>query len=160
LPLRKIAHLRLGKLDIIEIAFAHLGDRALDFLWRELERRRRPPVELLRQLTHRPIAPRLDVGQDGFNRRAHLCVGRLARPGIDAAFQIANHACLLISAHTQISNHLAASPVTKAAMASITWPSTWLGRSYSSGRLLPSPAMNRWLRLGNSRSVALACPAS
>src|SRR6266849_1306446 len=39
--------------------------------------------------------------------------------------------------------HFGASPLTKAAMASITSASTWPKRLYSTGRLLPSPVMNR-----------------
>ena len=60
----------------------------------QLERGRRPLVELLRQLAHGHIAPRLDLAQDGLHRCAHLRIGRLDRTRVHSALQIANHGCL------------------------------------------------------------------
>jgi hypothetical protein len=58
--------LRLRELDVVEIALAQLGYRAVDLGRGKLERGRRPVVELLRELAHRCIAPRLDLGEDLF----------------------------------------------------------------------------------------------
>jgi hypothetical protein len=48
LLLGEVAHLRLGKLDVVEVALAHLSDSSLDFVGRELEGWRRPVVEFAR----------------------------------------------------------------------------------------------------------------
>ena len=61
LLLREVAHLRLRELDVVEVALADLRYRALDLGGGELERRRRPVVEFLRQLAHRRVAPGLDL---------------------------------------------------------------------------------------------------
>jgi hypothetical protein len=37
LLLSKVADLRLGEFNVVEIALAQLADSALDFIWRELE---------------------------------------------------------------------------------------------------------------------------
>jgi hypothetical protein len=47
LLLREIAHLRLRELDVVEVALGHLRNRAFDLGGGELERGRRPVVELL-----------------------------------------------------------------------------------------------------------------
>ena len=62
LLLCEIAHLRLREPNVVEIALAHLPDRALDLRRRKLERGRRPIVEFLRQLAHRGILVRVNVG--------------------------------------------------------------------------------------------------
>jgi hypothetical protein len=91
LLLREIAHLRLREPDIVEIALAHLRDRALDLCRCELERGRRPIVKFLRQLTHRGVLARLDVGEDLFDRLAHLCIGRLDGACVHSALEVAGH---------------------------------------------------------------------
>ena len=91
LLLREIAHLRLRELDVVEVAFAELRYRALDLGGRQLERGRRPVVEFLRQLAHRRIAPRLDLGEDVFHRLAHLGIGGFDRARVHSALEIAGH---------------------------------------------------------------------
>ena len=73
LLLRKVAHLRLGEADVVEVALADLRDGALDLLLAQAEILRRPVVEFLRQVAHRRVAPRLDVGEDRLDGLAHFC---------------------------------------------------------------------------------------
>ena len=91
LLLREIAHLRLRELDVVEVALADLPDGALDLVRRQLEGRRRPVVEFLRQVAHRRVASLLDVGEDAFDRLAHLGVGRLDFARVHSALEIAGH---------------------------------------------------------------------
>ncbi len=91
LLLREVAHLRLRELDVVEVALGDLAYGTLDFRWRELESRRRPAVELLRQLTHGGIAPCLDIGKNAFHRLAHLGVGGLDRARVHSALEDAGH---------------------------------------------------------------------
>ena len=95
LLLREVAHLRLGELDVVEVALGDLADGALDLGRREAEVLRRPVVELLRQVAHRRVAARLDVGEDPLDRRAHLGVGRLDRARVHSALEPAGHVILL-----------------------------------------------------------------
>ena len=91
LLLREIAHLRLGKLDVVEIALLHLADGAFDLGRRQLERSRRPVVEFLRQVAHRRILARLDIGEDLLDRLAHLGVGFFDRAGVHSALKMPDH---------------------------------------------------------------------
>ena len=97
LLLREIAHLRLRELDVVEIAFAHLPDGALDLVRRELERGRRPVVEFLRQFAHGDVLARIDIGEDVLDRLAHLGVSRLDRARVHSALEMAGHGSLLAS---------------------------------------------------------------
>jgi hypothetical protein len=91
LLLGEIAHLRLRELDVLNIPLRHLRDRALDLPRRQAEIGRRPVVELLRQVLHRRVLARLDIGEDRLDRLAHPGVGGLDRAGIHSAFEIARH---------------------------------------------------------------------
>ena len=95
LPLREVAHLRLRELDVLEVAFRHLRDGALDVGGRELEIGRRPVVEPLGQLADGGVLALLDLRQDAFDRFAHLGVRRLDRAGVHSAFEEAGHGILL-----------------------------------------------------------------
>ena len=95
LLLREVAHLRLGEFDVVEIALGHLRDRALDLLRIQPEVFRRPIVEFLRQIAHRVVAARLDVGEDVLDGRAHLGVGLLDRARIHSALEMPGHGGLL-----------------------------------------------------------------
>jgi hypothetical protein len=95
LPLGKIAHLRLSEFDVVEIALAHGADGALDLLRLQLERRRGPVVELLREFAHGHILARIDVGEDLLDGLAHLGVGRLNRARVYSALEIAGHKIVL-----------------------------------------------------------------
>jgi hypothetical protein len=95
LLLREVAHLRLRELDVVEVALGHLPDGALDLLCPQLERGRRPLVELLRQLAHGSVAARLDLGQDLLDRLPHGGVGGLDGARVHAALEITSHGCLL-----------------------------------------------------------------
>src|SRR5260370_8604572 len=94
LPLWEVAHLRLRELDVIEIALADLGYRAFDLVRRKLERSRRPAVEFFRGFVYRRIAPRLDVGEDAFDRLPHLGIGGFDRARVHSALEIAGHGSL------------------------------------------------------------------
>ena len=91
LLLGEVAHLRLGELDVVEIALLHLADGALDFGWAELERGRRPVVEFLRQVAHGGILARIDIGKDFLDRLAHLGVRRLDRDRVHSALEVLGH---------------------------------------------------------------------
>ena len=91
LRFREIAHLRLGEFDVVEIALLHLADGALHLGRRQLERSRRPIVEFLRQVAHRCVLARVDVGEDLLDRFAHLGVGRLDRACVHSALEMAGH---------------------------------------------------------------------
>src|SRR5262249_45360660 len=91
LLLREIAYLRLRELDVVEVALAQPRYRALRLRRGEPERGRGPSVEPLRELAHRRIAPRLDLGEDGFHRRPHLGVGGFDRARVHSALEIAGH---------------------------------------------------------------------
>ncbi len=93
LLLGEISHLRLGKLDVVEIAFAHLADRALDFFCAELEACGRPVIEFLRQRAHCRVAPGLDLRENAFHGLPHLGVGSLDGTGVHSALEIAGHGC-------------------------------------------------------------------
>ena len=94
LLLREIAHLRLRKLDVVEVALAHPRDRGLDFGVGELERWRRPVVEFLRQCAYRRVAAGFDLLDDLLHRLAHLGVRRLDRARVHSALEIAGHGSL------------------------------------------------------------------
>src|SRR4029453_6052247 len=91
LLLGEIAYLRLRELDVVEVALAQPRYRALDLGRSELERGRRPVVELFRQLAHRRIAPSLDLSEDGFHRLAPLGIGGFDRARVHSALEIAGH---------------------------------------------------------------------
>ena len=91
LLLCEIAHLRLGEPNVVEIVLAHLPDRALDLRRRKFERRRRPIIEFLRQLAHRGILVRVNIGEDLFDHLTHLGVGRLDRACVHSALEVAGH---------------------------------------------------------------------
>ena len=96
LLLREVAHLRLREFDVVEVAFADPGDRALDLASVKLERGRRPAVEALRQLAHRGVAPRLDLREDAFHRLPHLGVGGFDRARVHSALEVAGHGSLRV----------------------------------------------------------------
>ncbi len=96
LLLREIPHLRLRKLDVVEIALRHLRDRLVDLGRREAEVLRLPLVELLRVIADRRVLARLDLGEDRLDGLTHLGVGGLDRARIHAAFQIAGHVSSLV----------------------------------------------------------------
>src|ERR1700685_933026 len=89
--LRKTTHLCLGELDVVEIALLHRPDGALDLGRRQLERGRRPIIELLRQLAHGNVLARVDIGEDLLDRLTHLGVGRLDRACVHSALEVAGH---------------------------------------------------------------------
>jgi hypothetical protein len=91
LLLCEIAHLRLREPNVVEIALGHLPDRALDLRRRKFERGRRPIIEFLRQLAHRGILVRVNVGEDLFDHLTHLGVGRLDRACVYSALEVAGH---------------------------------------------------------------------
>jgi len=89
--LREIAHLRLGELDIVEVAPGQLCDRALDVGCAQPKPFRRPVIELLRQGAHCLVATGLDFGKDALHRGAHLGVGGLDRARVHSALEIMGH---------------------------------------------------------------------
>ena len=95
LLLREVAHLGLRKFDVVEIALTQLADGALDFSRRELEGRRRPVVEFVRQVAHGRVLARLDIGEDLLDRLAHLGVGSLDRACVHSALEVPGHVFLL-----------------------------------------------------------------
>src|SRR5262249_7086745 len=76
---------------VAQVSLARPVYRALDLGRGELERGRRPVVELLRELAHRRIAPCLDLGEDCFHRLAHLGIGGFDRARVHSALEIAGH---------------------------------------------------------------------
>ena len=96
LLLGEVAHLRLGELDVVEIALGDLADRALDLLRGELEARRRPVVELFGQVAHGGFAAGFNVGENFFDRLAHLGVRRLDGARVHSALEGASHGDLLV----------------------------------------------------------------
>ena len=90
---REIAHLRLGKLDIAQILRTQLCQAGIDVPLAEAEFRGMPIVELCRQLTHRRVTARIDIGQNGFHRGADLLIRLRARRSILAALEPYRHAC-------------------------------------------------------------------
>ena len=109
LLLREAAHLRLRELDVVEVALGDVSDRLLDLLRRELERGRRPLVELLRQRAHRVVAALLDLRQDLLDRLAHLRVGGLDGARVHSAFEKAGHVTLLFPMSSRASEARAGS---------------------------------------------------
>ncbi len=92
LLLREIAHLRLGELDVLEVAFGHLRDGAFDVLRRQAEILRRPLVEFLRQLADRRVFLALvDLRQDVLDGLAHFGVGGLDRARVHSALEVTGH---------------------------------------------------------------------
>src|SRR5581483_6091435 len=91
LLLREIAHLRLRELDVVEVAFRHLRNRALDLLRAQAEIRRRPVIELLRQIFDGPVLARIDLGENALHRLAHFRVGGLDRARVHSALEPAGH---------------------------------------------------------------------
>ncbi len=100
LLLREIAHLGLGKLDVLEVALRHLADGALNVLFAQLEVGWRPIVELLRQLANGFVLARLDLAEDAFHCLAHLGVGGFDRARVHSALEIAGHG--LSSIHSTV----------------------------------------------------------
>ena len=107
LLLRKVAHLRLGKFDILEVALRHLRDGVLDLLRAEAEILRRPVVEFLRQVGHRRILTRVDIGEDALHRFAHLGVGGLDCARVHSALEPTSHDVFLLfqSCHARLCGH-------------------------------------------------------
>ena len=68
--LREVAHLRLGELDVVEIAPGQLRQAVPDFGVGQPEILAVPLVEFDRQVAHRSIAARLDIGENAFHRGA------------------------------------------------------------------------------------------
>src|SRR5262249_40081133 len=87
LLLREVAHLRLGELDVVKIAFGDLRYRALDLLRRELERCGRPLVVCFRQFASRSITPGFDISKNLLDGLAHLRVGRFDRARVHPALE-------------------------------------------------------------------------
>jgi len=90
----EVAHLRLGKLDVLEIALCDLRNRAFDLGRAQLEIRRRPIVELLRELAHGGVASGLDLVKNLLDGFANLGVGGLDGAGVHSAFEKAGHLIL------------------------------------------------------------------
>ena len=96
LLLREVAHLRLRELDVLEVALAHLRDRALDFsagdslksfgsqLSNFFDRSRIAGVLAL-----------VDLRQNALDRLAHLGVGGLDRARVHSALEPTGHGSLL-----------------------------------------------------------------
>jgi len=84
-----------SELDVVEIALGDLRDGALDLARAEPKALGRPVVEFLRQVAHGSFAARLDIGEDFFDRLAHLCVRRLDGARVHSALEAAGHGVLL-----------------------------------------------------------------
>src|SRR5262249_16097633 len=87
LLLGEVAHLRLRKLDVVEITLGDLRYGALDFLRRQAKILRRPFVEFLRQLANGRLLALIDLREDAFDGFAHFGIGSLDRAGVHSAFE-------------------------------------------------------------------------
>jgi hypothetical protein len=95
LLLGEIAHLRLRKLDVIEVAFGDLRYGALDLLWCEAKILWRPFVEFLRQLANCDVLPLIDLREDAFDGFAYFGIGCFDRARIHSAFEPTGHGFVL-----------------------------------------------------------------
>jgi hypothetical protein len=105
----EIAHLGLRKADIFQVARRELIQAGLDFALTQAEILPVPFVEADGKLPHRSITARLDIGQDVFDRGAHLGVIFRHRIRIPAPLQKTRHDlslsgfCPLLEAHDEAS---------------------------------------------------------
>ena len=95
LLLREIAHLGLRESDVLDVALGDLGDGALDVMRAQFEIGGRPVVEFFRQVLHRFVLARVDIGENALDRLAHLRIRRLDHARVYATFEIASHRSLL-----------------------------------------------------------------
>ena len=95
LLLGEVAHLRLRKLDVVEVAFRDLRYGALDLLWCEAKILRRPFVEFFRQLANCRVLPFIHLREDAFDGFAHFGVGGLDCARIHSALEPTGHGFVL-----------------------------------------------------------------
>ena len=88
LVLGEVAHLRLREVDVVEVLLRQAGDAGLDLGVGQPEVLAVPVVELHRQLAHRRVAARLDVGENAFDRRPDLRVVLRPQRRVPAALEI------------------------------------------------------------------------
>ena len=136
LLLGEIAHLRLRKLDVIEVAFGHLRYGALDLLRRKVKILWRPFVEFLRQLANCRVLPFIDLREDAFDGFAHFGIGCLDCARIHSAFEPTGHGFIL--------------PVCRSSDTTRFWPG--LTRPHTAFRPVETPHDP-----GSSRACCLCC---
>ena len=91
LMLGEIAYLRLCELDVVEGRLRHFRHNAIEFRLRQLEARRRPFVELLRQFPHRVVPALLDVSEYGFDGLPYFQIDGIGDFLRDALFKKLRH---------------------------------------------------------------------
>src|SRR5919204_1467164 len=91
LVLGELADLRLRELDVGDRGGRHLRHDVLQITGREPQARRRPFVELLRELAHRAIAAAAYVVDDGLYRLARFAVHFIGNARRNAALEIGGH---------------------------------------------------------------------
>jgi hypothetical protein len=87
--------LLLRELDVVDVALGELRESVLDLAIGQAKVLAVPAVELHRQFAHRRVAARGDVGQDSFDRRAHLRVVGRDSVGAAALLEESSHSRLL-----------------------------------------------------------------
>jgi hypothetical protein len=91
LVLGEVFHLRLGELDVLDVARAQLRKALADLGVGEPVVVPVPRVEFLRELAHRGVAARGDVGEDALDDAAHLGVLGRDRRRVPSALQPTRH---------------------------------------------------------------------
>ena len=87
----EVAHLVLGEADVVEVAGGKLGEAVADLGVGQAEVGAVPFVEADRQLAHRRVAARVDVGEDALDRRADLRIVLGPCLGVPAALEMTCH---------------------------------------------------------------------
>jgi hypothetical protein len=93
---RKTSNLRLGKTNVIEIAFRYFRDRRFDFGIRESKRLWIPIVELSGKLANCGITAGLDVREYALNRGTNLGIGLCDFTCLNSFLYIGRHKSLVL----------------------------------------------------------------